>query len=197
MNHEVLLKDPKPVIEEPMPRPETPRQNKTEQATTDREARNRSLRDKVLLENEERKERGPKVGHNVFYNEVQKRIASRLFLALGTEGKRRFVKKNSHIEVSKLECRELVALAKIAFEKTKSITYKRYKLFARTQKSGKAPESFHAALTAQEAKAGLGTLEDELVRNLFISRMKNAALQDSLTFEFFSPIEVLKKSDKV
>ena len=88
VNPEVLLEDPKPVIEEPMPRPETPRQNETEQATTDREARHRSLRDKVVLENEARKERGPKVGHNVFYNEVRKRIASRLFLALGTEEKR-------------------------------------------------------------------------------------------------------------
>ena len=88
VNPEVLLEDPKPVIEEPMPRPETPRQNETEQATTDREARDRSLRDKVVLENEERKERGPKVGHNVFYNEVRKCIASRLFLALGTEGEK-------------------------------------------------------------------------------------------------------------
>ena len=102
VNPEVLLEDQKPVIEEPMPRPETPRQNETEQATTDREARDKSLRDKVLLKNEERKERGPKVGHNVFYNEVQKRIASRLFLALGTERKKRFVQKNPYIEVSKL-----------------------------------------------------------------------------------------------
>ena len=134
MNHEVLLKDPKPVIEEPMPRPETPRQNKTEQATTDREARDRSLRDKVLLENEERKERGPKVRHNLFYNKVQKRIASRLFLALGTEGKKRFVKKNSHIEVSKLEFRELVALAKIAFEKTKKYNIRKIQVIRKNRK---------------------------------------------------------------
>ena len=178
VNPEVLLEDPKPVIEKPTPRPETPRPNETEQATTDREARDKSQRDKVFLENEERKERGPKVGHNVFYNEVQKRIASRLFLALGTERKKRFVQKNPNIEVSKIEFRELVALAEIAFEKTKSITYGRYKLFTRTQESGETPEPLHAALTAQAAKAELGTLEDELVRDLFISRMKNTALQE-------------------
>ena len=125
-----------------------------------------------MLENEERRERGPKVGHNVFYNEVQKRIVSRLFLAIGTEGKKRLVQKNLHSEVLKLEFREMVALAKTSIEKTKRITYERYKLFTKSQKAGESLESFHASLTAQEAKAELDTLEDELVRDLFILKMK-------------------------
>ena len=57
-------------------------------------------------------------------------------------------------------------------------------------------ESFHAALTAQAATAELGGLEEELVRDLFISRMKNTALQDTLTFETFTPDEVLKRAIK-
>ena len=118
----MLLEDPKAVVEELMTRSETPRANEDEQAIADREARNKSLRDKVVLENEERRERGSKVGHNVFYNEVKKRIASRLFLALGNEGKKRFVQKNPHTEVSMLEFWEMVALAKTSFEKTKSVT---------------------------------------------------------------------------
>ena len=98
--------------------------------------------------------------------------------------------------MSKLEFRELEALAKIAFEKTKSITYERSKLFTRTQEAGETLESFHAALTAQAAKDELDTLEDELVRGLFILRMKNAVLQDSLTFETFPLDEVLKRAIK-
>ena len=81
-----------------MPRPETPAETETAQAVTDRENRDKLRRDKVILEIEERRERGPKVGHNVFYNEVQKRFTSRLFLALGTEGKKKFVQKNPHAE---------------------------------------------------------------------------------------------------
>ena len=122
MNPEVLIGDPKAVIEEPVPRPETPRTNEDAQAIADREARDRLARDRVLLANEERKEKGPKVGHNVFYNEVQKLLASRFFLALGTEGKKRFGEKKSHTEVSKLEFRETVTLARTSFEKTKSIS---------------------------------------------------------------------------
>ena len=51
-------------------------------------------------------------------------------------------------------------------------------------------------MTAQAAKADLGVLEAELVRDLFISRMRNAVLQDTLTFERFTPVEVLKRAIK-
>ena len=57
-------------------------------------------------------------------------------------------------------------------------------------------EAFHAALTAQAARAELGALENELVRDLFISKMKNTLLQDTLTFETFTPDEVLKRALK-
>ena len=196
VNPDKLLEDPKEVIDEPMPRPETPGEHETAQAIADREERDKARRDKVTLENEERKERGTKVGHNVFYNKVQKRLNSRLFLALGTEGKKKFVQKKPHIEISKIEFREMVRLAKVSFEKTRNITYERYILFTRTQESGETLESFDAALTAQAATAELGGLEEELVRDLFISRMKNTVLQDTLTFETFTPDEVLKRAIK-
>ena len=173
VNPNILLEDPKQVIDEPMPRPASPGEHETAQAIADRVERIKVRRDKVILENEERRERGPKVGHTVFYNEVQKRLTSRLFLALGTDGKKEFVQKNPHLEISKIEFREMVRLAKVSFEKTRNITYERYRLFTRTQESGETLESFHAALTAQVAKAELCGLEEELVRDLFISRMKN------------------------
>ena len=177
MNPELLLEEPKEVLLEPLPRPEIPREHENAQAITEWEARDQLARDKILLENEERKTRGPKVGHNVYYNEVEKRVASRLFLALGTEGKKKFVQKNPHVEVSKLEFKQMVALAKTSFDKSQSVVYERYKLF-------------------QAARAELGTLEDELVRDLFISKMKNVVLQDTLTFETFSSEEVLKRALK-
>ena len=76
VNPELFLEEPKQVLLEPLPRPETPREHENAQASTEREARDQLAGDKILLENEERKTRGPKVGHNVYYNEVQKRVAS-------------------------------------------------------------------------------------------------------------------------
>ena len=78
---EVMLEEPKVILEEPLPTPEPPLQNKDAHAVVEREAKNRLARDRVVLENEERIMRGPKVGHNVFYHEVGKRLTSRLFLA--------------------------------------------------------------------------------------------------------------------
>ena len=193
---EIMLQEPKPVLEEPLPTPEPPVQNEDAPAVAEREARDRLARDRVVQENEERMRRGPRVGHNVFYHEVEKRLTSRLFLALGAEGKKKFIQKNPHTEISKLGFRDIIRLAKISFEKTKCITYERYKLFTRSHESNETLESFHAALTAQAAKAELEALEEELVRDLFISRMKNVVLQDTLTFETFAPEEVLQRAIK-
>ena len=136
-----------------------------------------------MLENEARRTRGLRVGHNVFYNEVQKKLVSRLFLSLGTEGKKQFLQKNPHVEISKISFREITELAEVSFLKVKCVTYERYKLFTQMQESGESLEVFHAALTAQAARSELGTLESEIVRGLFISKTKNVTLQDTLTFE--------------
>ena len=89
---ETMLQEPKPVLEEPLPTPETPAQNEDEIAATEREARNRLARDRVVQENEERTLRGPRVGHNVFY-QVGKRLTSRLFLALEQKGRKNLSKR--------------------------------------------------------------------------------------------------------
>ena len=115
---ELILEEPKAVLEEPLPNPEPPVENEDAPAVAEREARNRLARDRLLLENEERVTRGPKIGHNVFYHEVGKRYTSRLLLALSSEGKKKFMQKNPHTEVSKLDFRDIVRLAKISFEKT-------------------------------------------------------------------------------
>ena len=105
-------------------------------------------------------------------------------------------KKNPHVEISKLEFKEIVRLAKETFEKRQSIIYERHKLFNRSQETGESLEAFHAALTAQAAKSALDTLVDEVVRDLFISKMRSPALQDTLTFGTLPPDEVLKYAIK-
>ena len=100
------------------------------------------------------------------------------------------------MEISKLQLKEMARLAKETFEKCHSITYERNKLFNRSQEMGESLESFHAALTAQAAKSALDTLKNDLVRDLFISKMRSPALQDTLTFESLPPEEVLKRAIK-
>ena len=125
VNLEVILEAPKDILEEPPPQPKTPREGETEAATTARNLRDKLASDIVVLENEERRARGPRVSHNVFYNEVQKKLVSRFFLSLGTEGKKRFLQKNSHVEISKMSFREITELAEVSFHKVKCVTYER------------------------------------------------------------------------
>ena len=56
VNSEIILKDPKPVIEEPEPRPKTPRMGEDAVATVAREPRDRSANYRVASENAERRE---------------------------------------------------------------------------------------------------------------------------------------------
>ena len=65
-NAEILLEDQKPVLEEPVSSPETPRANEDAQTGTDWEARDKMARDRVLLKNEEKKGKRQKFGHFVY-----------------------------------------------------------------------------------------------------------------------------------
>ena len=152
VNSEVMLQDPKDILEEPPSRPETPRAGEDEAAITARNLRDKLARDRVMLENEEKRTRGPRVGHNVYYNEVQKKFVYRLFLSLGTEVKKRFQHKNTHAEISEILFKEITELASTSFQNVKCVTYERYKLFTRMQEQGENLEAFHAALTAQAAQ---------------------------------------------
>ena len=77
---EVMLEGTKDILEEPPPRPETPKDGENKAATIARNLRDKLARDRRMLKNEERRTRGSRVGHNVLYNEVQKKLVSRIFL---------------------------------------------------------------------------------------------------------------------
>ena len=91
---EVMLEDPKEMLEKLSPRPEAPRDGEDATARAVRDLRDKLARDRVTLENGERRERGPRVGPNIYYKKAQKKLVSRLFLSLGTEGKKIFLRKN-------------------------------------------------------------------------------------------------------
>ena len=167
VNPEIILEDPKEVVDEPIPRPETPGEAGSAQAVTEREARDSLRRDKVIFEKQERRERGPKVGHNVFKNDLCLVYSCHLV----PRGKRNLCRKSHTRNLEKWWY-----WPKHHWKKHKNITYERYRIFTRAQETMETLESFHAALTAQAATAELGGLEEELVRDLFISRMKKTAL---------------------
>ena len=51
--------------------------------------RHKLARDRVTLEYEEIRAQGPRICDNNYYNDVQKKLVSGLFLSLGMEGKKK------------------------------------------------------------------------------------------------------------
>ena len=70
-------------------------------------------------------------------------------------------------------------------QKTQSATYERYKLFNGSQETGETLEFFLSTLTKQAARAELGNLKDDLVRDPIISKMKNAVLKEMNLKHFY------------
>ena len=106
------------------------------------------------------------------------------------------MQKNPHAEISKMSFKEITELASVSFQKINCVTYERYKLFTRMQEPEKTLEAFHATLTAQATRSELEALESGIVRDLFISKLKNMTLQNTHSFETLEPEELLKRAIK-
>ena len=96
-----------------------------------------------------------------------------MFIALGKEGQRRFTQKHPKVKIHETKFKDFAKLLETLFDAEKNTTFERMSLFTREQKVGESMECFHAALSEQATKCELGTFEEDLVRDLFIARMKN------------------------
>ena len=189
----LLLQEPAAVTHEPLPKPEPPTDGENTAARNEREARNAANRAKIEAINREIDRKGPRLSHKCYYHEVETSMRSRLFFALGKEGIRRFTQKFPKVKVHEQSFREFMKLLDKAFKEEKNTIYERMLLFCRSQKNNESLESFHAALTEQASKCELGTLEEELVRDLFIAKMKEDDLKTKFIMEKTSCKKVLEE----
>ena len=188
-----LLNPPDAVVPEPAPAPELPRTGESDPDRAARESRNMAniLKNQAL--NEEMKRKGPKLAHNIYYHEAENNVRARLYLSLGTEGKKKFHQKHVNLKIHETPFRELLAHMKTLFDKEKNITYERFLLFTLTQKKSQKISDFHAVLSEQAAKCNLGALETEFVKDLCIARMNDKELQKKFCKENTKTEDLLKE----
>ena len=74
---------------------------------------------------------------------------------------------------------------------TTNLTYDRFKIFGRRQKENESLEKFHEILSKLAKNCKLGELESELVRDIFITNMRNVGIQKKLRIEYLTPENVL------
>ena len=123
--------------------------------------------------------------------DIDKKLKSQLYLALGKEGQKCFSHKNPGKRILDINFAEFWELLKTTFTITTNLTYERFKFFGRRQKEHESLEKFHEILSELAKNCKLGELESELVRDIFITNMRNVEIQKKLCIEYLTPENVL------
>ena len=81
----------------------------------------------------ERRRKSPKIGPNTFYHEVDQEVKSRLFFALGTEGKKRFLQDFAHVNLATTSFKDFVKHCTNFFREDKNFIVERMHLYNSSQ----------------------------------------------------------------
>ncbi len=168
--------------------------NETRQAETERVARITATTTAAQTQNdtEYKKWEDRKIG-SLSVEDADDKAVSTLYIMLGLEGRRQLVQRFPHVQLSDLKFHELWDYLDQAFLVERNITVDRVKFLSHRQRAPKTLEQFHAALTGLAPKCRLGTLENELIRDVFISNIDHLDLQRRFCIKMLSPEELFKR----
>ena len=123
--------------------------------------------------------------------DIDKKLKSQLYLALGKEGQKCFSHKNLGKRILDINFAEFWESLKTTFTVTTNLTSERFKFFGRRQKENKSLEKFHKTLSELAKNCKLGELESEQIRDICITNMRNVEIQKKLCIEYLTPENVL------
>ena len=192
--HVDLLLRIKPTINDlfypSMPTFEERVENANEEEHRKREIRNE--RRKVNWENEckQIRNRGPMIDRFT-WDEADLKVKSLTYLSLGTEETRIFHQRNPHTMIDQCSTNELVYELGPTFTRPRNLTFDRFQLITVQQNPNENLETFFNRLHELGSKAALGNVEEDLIKDFFIAKMKNTAIQMELLSEVRTPAQVL------
>ena len=125
------------------------------------------------------------------WDEADTKVKSLIYLSLGAEARRTFHQKNPHTQIEKCTTHELVNKLNITFIIPRNTTFDRFKFFKSMQQPHSSLETFYSRIREAGAICKLKDLEGDLVKDLFISNMKNTSIQMDLLSEVRTPQQVL------
>ena len=182
LNPQDVLTEPVEVIDEPPPKAETAGATETAAETDARLLRDQAAIRRVNDFNTERRRKGPRIGLNWFYHEAEARLKSRLFFALGNEGKRRFADSYPHTDISVTSFRDFHQACEVLFKIERDYTVERIKLYNNTfMMENDTFSSFYARLSAQIALCNWPRAQErDTLKDLFIGRIRDVEVQQQL-----------------
>ena len=162
---------------------------------TEDEARNteqRNERRRVDFENECKViERKGALVDRIPWDEADTKVKSLIYLSLGAEARRNYHQKNPHTQIEKCTTHELVHELNITFTIPRNTTFDRFKFFKSMQQSHESLETYYSRIREAGALCKFKDLEEDLVKDLFISNMTNTSILMDLLSEVKTPQQVL------
>merc|ERR1711894_527622 len=184
-----MSRSPQPILK-PEKAPESGTETSEESAA--RNSRNAAAILKVDALNAEARRKGLRIGHGCYYHEVDNSVKSRLYLSLGEEATKKLKLKHPKLDLGAETVKSLVEKLDAIFKVELNITYERLQLFTSNPKQNEGMETFHNALAELAKTCDLGTLEQSLVKDLFVAKMSDKELQMKFIREKTSSDQVLE-----
>ena len=171
-----------------MPSLEDPRPNESDEEARKRDIRNQ--RRKIDWENECKtiEFRGP-YADRYPWDEVDTKIKSLLYLSIGQEGTLQYHQNNPHTKIDTCSTYEFAHDLAVTFTKPRNTTYDRFQIINARQEPH--VETFYSRLRELGAKTACGAVEQDLVKDFFIGKMNNTAIQMELLSEMRTPAQAI------
>ena len=145
-----LLVAPAELVDEPYPKPEAPSAEENAAYVANRNLRIAAANRRIDEYNQERRRKGPRIGHNWCYHEAEAGLKSRLFFALENEGKKRFLDSYSHLDHNTSSFIDFHKCCEDVFTAERDYTVERIKLYNTIfMQDNDSLSSFYARLSAQ------------------------------------------------
>ena len=125
------------------------------------------------------------------WDEADIKVKSLVYLSLGSEASRICHQRNPHTVIDRCTTNELIYELGLTFTRPRNITFDRFQLIIVQQISNENLETFFSRLRELGSKAALGNVEEDLIKDLFIAKMNNTAIQMELLSEVRTPAQFL------
>ena len=151
----------------------------------ERQRGQRYERRKMDWENECKKleQNGPMID-KLPWDEADLKVKSLIYLSLGAEGNRTFHQRNPHTRIERCTTNELVHA--LTFTRPRNRTFDRFQCFKPMQQPNESFETFYSRLREQGAHCKFEHLEEDLLKDIFISNMRSSNIQMELLSDTYS-----------
>ena len=129
--------------------------------------------------------------YKLSWDEADLKVKSLIYLSLGAEGNRTFHQKKPHTRIEWCTTNELVHELTLTFTRPRNRTIDRFQCFKSMQQPNESFETFYSRLREQEAHCKFEHLEEDLIKDIFISNMRSSNIQIELLSETRTPQQAL------